>query len=132
MIFIDAPAGIDDGLERAAIACDKAIFIATADEISVKGAAAAASETEAFGIERENMRLLINRFVKKAALKSNLLNVDGVIDKTGVRLLGIVPEDKKIPYSSVTGVFPGEKSKFLKAVRRISARIDGENVPLVL
>lgn len=130
IIMIDASAGIDENLKRAAKACDRAVFVATADEISVKCAAAAAYETEKFGIERDDMRIIINRFVKKAALKSRLLNVDGVIDKSTVRLLGIIPEDKKIPYSSVTSVLPTKKSSFCKAVRRITDRMDGKNIPL--
>ena len=129
-IFIDASAGIDKNLKRAAKSCNRAVFVATADEISVKCAAAAASEAEKFGIPREDMRLIINRFIKKAAMKNRLLNVDGVIDKSGVRLLGIIPEDKKIPYSSVTSVLPDKKSSFCKAVKRIAARIDGADVPL--
>lgn len=130
IIFIDASAGIDENLKRAAKCCDRAIFVATADEISVRCAAAAASETEKFGIDRNDMRLIINRFVKKAAIRSRLLDVDGVIDKSGVRLLGIIPEDKKIPYSSVTSVLPAKKSSFCKAIKRITDRIDGKNVPL--
>lgn len=132
LIFIDAPAGVDGCLPNAAAACDKAVFAATADEISVKAAACASFETEKYGIKREDMRLIINRFIKKAAVKSRLLNIDGVIDKSGVRLIGIAPEDKKIPYSSVTGVYPDKKSKFAKAIKRIAARIGGENIPLVL
>ncbi len=132
IIFIDASAGIDENLKRAAKSCDRAIFVATADEISVRCAAAAASETEKYGIDRSDMRLLINRFVKKAAMKSRLLDVDGVIDKSGLRLLGIIPEDKKIPYSSVTSVLPAKKSSFCKAIKRIADRIDGKNIPLKL
>ncbi len=132
IIFIDAAAGIDDNLKRAAKSCDKAIFVATADEISVRCAATAAAETEKFGIDRDNMRLIINRFEKKAAIKSRLLNVDGVIDKSGVRLIGIIPQDKKIPYSSVTSVLPDKKSNFSKAIRRITGRLNGNNIPLKL
>ena len=131
-IFIDASAGIDENLRRAVKCADRAIFVATADEISVRCAAAAATETEKLGIDREDMRLVINRFVKKAAMKARLLDVDGVIDKSGVRLLGIVPDDKKIPFSSVTAVFPDKKSSFVKAVKRITGRIKGENIPLAL
>lgn len=131
-ILIDAPAGIDENMKRATICSNRAIFVATADEISVKCASAAASEAEKFGVQREDMRLVINRFVKKAALKSKLLNIDGVIDKSGVQLLGILPEDKKIPFSSVTEVFPDKKSSFIKATRRITDRIQGKNVPLLL
>lgn len=131
-IFIDASAGIDNNLKMSVKACEKGIFAATADEISVRGAAAAADKAQEYGMQRENMRLLINRFSKKAAVKSRLLNIDGVIDKSGVMLLGILPEDKKIPYSSVTNVFPDKKSSFMKAAYRICRRIEGESVPLKL
>lgn len=130
MIFIDASAGIDKNLEITASAAERAVFVATADEVSVRCAAAVARETEKYGIGRENMRLIINRFEKKAAMKSKLLNVDGVIDKSGVMLLGIVPEDKKIPFLSVTSVMPKKKSSFIKAIGRISGRINGEYIPL--
>ena len=130
LILIDASAGIEGNLRMCAIACDRAVFVATADEISVRCAAAAARETEKYGIDRENMRLIINRFVKKAAMKSKLLDVDGVIDKSGVMFLGIIPEDKKVPYISVTGRLPARKSSFLKAIERINGRINGENIPL--
>ncbi len=132
IIFIDASAGIDKNLEITASAAERAVFVATADEVSVRCAAAAARETEKYGIGRENMRLIINRFEKKAAMKSKLLNVDGVIDKSGVMLLGIVPEDKKIPFLSVTSVMPKKKSPFIKAIGRISGRINGEYIPLEL
>lgn len=132
VILIDASAGIDENLKRAAKCADRTIFIATADEISVRCAAAAAYETEKYGIERSDMRLIINRFVKKAAMKAKLLNVDGVIDKSGIRLLGIIPEDRNIPYLSVTGKAPDKKSSFSKAVNRITGRIEGQNIPLNL
>lgn len=130
LIIIDASAGIDNNLKMCAMACDRAIFVATADEVSVRCACAAAHETEKYGMYRDDMRLVINRFVKKKAMKSKLLNVDGVIDKSGVMLLGILPEDKKIPFLSVTGRQPDEKSPFVKAVGRINGRINGEYIPL--
>lgn len=132
VVLFDAPAGIDDSLKRAAKAADRAIFIATADEISVKCAAAVAEKAKDYGIAPSDMRLIVNRFVKKAALKQRLLNIDGVIDKSGVMLLGILPEDKKIPYSSVTGIFPDKKSRFVKAVNRVYSRINGSSIPLKL
>ncbi len=131
-IFIDASAGIDDNLKLTALACERALFVATADEISIKCAAAAARTTVKYGIDREDMRLIINRFNKKAALKSKLLNIDGVIDKSGVMLLGILPEDKNIPFMSVTNVLPKKKSSFILAVERIFRRMQGQNIPLKL
>lgn len=132
IILIDASAGIDDNLRRCAYACDRAVFVATADEVSVRCAASAANEASKFGIDSENMRIVINRYRKKAAIKSKLLNVDGVIDKTGISLLGILPEDKNVPFMSVTNILPSKKSVFITAVCRIADRMEGRNVPLDL
>ncbi len=132
IIIIDASAGIDDNLKRCSYACDRAIFVATADEISVRCAYSAAIEAQKYGISSDDIRLVINRYVKKAALKSKLLNIDGVIDKTGICLLGILPEDKNVPFMSVTNVPPSSKSVFVAAINRIADRIQGKNVPLSL
>lgn len=132
VILIDASAGIDENLRRTAAVCNRAVFVATADEISVRCACAAANEAEKCGIDRDNMRIIINRFIKKAALKARLMNVDGVIDKSGIALLGIIPEDKKVPFISVTNDLPDKKSVFVSAVGRISDRLEGKYVPLEL
>lgn len=122
VIFIDAAAGVDDNVRRGAVCCDRAIFVATADEISVRCAFSAASEISSCGIDRENMRIIINRYKKKAAFRSKLLNIDGVIDKSGIPLLGIIPEDEKITFVSVTNVLPKKKSSFISALGRIADR----------
>lgn len=132
IIIIDASAGIDDNLRRCSYACDRAVFVATADEISVRCAESAAIEVQKYGMDADDIRLIINRFVKKAALKSMLLNIDGVIDKTGICLLGILPEDKSVPFMSVTNVSPASKSTFVAAMGRIAERMQGKYVPLNL
>ena len=129
VVIIDAPAGLNAGLARAAEAAKKAIVVATGDEVSVKGAAALAKAVKRHGVEQ--CRLLINRYDVKAAKKGKLLSVDDIIDKTAVQLLGVVPEDPEIAYSTVTGHY-NEKSKSANAFRRIAARAAGENVPLKL
>lgn len=129
IVLIDAPAGLSAGLERAAAAAKKAIVVATADEISVRGAAALARLLRANGLEQ--CRLLINRYDLKAAKKGKLLTVDEIIDKTFVQLLGIIPEDPEITYSTVTGRYR-DKCPSAGAFRRIAGRVEGENVPLKL
>ncbi|MBO5397041.1 MAG: AAA family ATPase [Clostridia bacterium] len=128
-IFIDAPAGIGRGLHRAAAGADKALVVATADEVSVTGAGTVQKVLRENGI-RES-RLLINRYDVRAAKKGLLLTVDEIIDKTLVQLIGIVPEDKNIMYSTVS-----EKRlktrKSDSAFLRIAGRISGKYIPLEL
>lgn len=129
VIIIDAPAGLGRGLRRAAGAADRGIVVATADEVSVKGAAAVDNVLRENGITET--RLLINRYDLKAAKKGRLLTVDEIIDKTFVQLIGIIPEEENIIYSTVS-------SKKLKTKRsdsafnRVSRRILGENAELSL
>ena len=128
-IFIDAPAGVGRGFMRAAEAATKALIVATADEVSVKGAATVASMLRDGGVSES--RLLINRYNVKAAKKGRLLTIDELIDKTLVQLIGIIPEDENIMYSTVST----KKLKTKKsdgAFMRVAARITGENTPLKL
>lgn len=127
IIIIDAPAGVGRGFRRAAMGASKALVVATADEVSVKGAATVAGLLKDIGI-KEN-RLLINRYDVKSAKKGKLLTVDEIIDKTLVQLIGIIPEDKNIMYSTVSE----KKLKTKKsdsAFTRIGRRISGENIEL--
>ena len=128
-IFIDAPAGIGRGLVRAARGADKALVVATADEVSVSGAGTVQRVLSENGIKES--RLLINRYNVKAAKKGLLLTVDEIIDKTLVQLIGIIPEDKNIMYSTVS-----EKRLRTKksdgAFGRIAGRISGKYIPLEL
>lgn len=126
-IILDAPAGIGTGLKRAAAAAKKGLIIATGDEISVKGAATVAQTLSENGVT--DNRLIINRYDIKAAKKGKLLNIDEIIDKTVVQLIGIIPDDKNIQYSTVSEKKLNTK-KSDKAFRRISERITGNCVEL--
>lgn len=129
IIILDAPAGVGRGLSRAAKAASKALIVATADEISVKDAATVSTILSEYGIS--DTRLLINRYRLKSAKKGKFLTVDEIIDKTFVQLIGIIPEDENILYSTVSA----KKLKTKKsdgAFMRISKRISGENIALTL
>lgn len=128
-IILDAPAGIGEGLKRAALAADSAVIIATADEVSVRGAEKTDGVLRASGIEET--RLLINRYNVRDAKKGKLLGIDEVIDKTYVRLLGVIPEDKEISTYSVSRTV-SKKSKSVAAFRRVADRIQGKNIKLTL
>lgn len=129
-IILDAPAGLGAGLKRAAGSAERALIVATSDAVSVKAADRVAEVLSEVGVSQS--RLIINRFRKKETQKGILYNIDSIIDKTGVRLIGIVPEDFNIGYSSIAGRPFKEKSQALDAVDRIAARLKGENRPLDL
>ena len=129
-VLIDAGAGIADNAMLAMKAADKALIISTPDNVCVRSVAAAANKLFELGMDAENIRLIINRFDKKSALSGKMLNVDDVIDSTGVRLIGAVPDDEAIELRLHRGMFLPKRSKALKAATRVARRINGEAVKL--
>ena len=128
-VILDAPAGLGRGLTRAANAAKTALIVATGDRVSVQAAATVANTLREKGFGE--LRLLLNRYDVRAAKRRNYLTIDEMIDLSCVQLLGIVPEDKKIMYSTVTEETP-ELVRSARAFRRIARRICGEDVPLKL
>ena len=128
-IFLDAPAGIGSGFAAAVACADKAVAITTPDPVCVRSCGRAVQEARNSGIE--DVKLVINMFEVKPAVKRRLLNIDECIDETLTPLLGVIPMDRALTFSSVTGEETGEFSPSTQAFYRISRRICGEKVPLV-
>ena len=128
-IFLDAPAGLGEMLMLGSQIADFALTVATPDEVCVRSANMAADMMKKYGMNGE-IRLIINRFRKKDVRKGSLLNADSVIDKTGVRLIGIVPEDSAVKFFSVSGKPLSPRSQAYPAFERIALRLDGKNIPL--
>lgn len=129
-IILDAPAGIEMGFILACVGADRGIVVSTPDLVCVRSAYKAAEEMLKYSVS--DVRLIVNRVVKKDIRRGRLLCADDVIDKTEVRLLGVVPEDRKIRYSAMgrdVFVLEGPSNR---AFRNIAARIDGRDVPIKL
>lgn len=129
-ILMDAPAGVSGGFTLAAACADEGIIVSTADEVCVRVGSYAGEKLEAFGVG--DIKLVINRFNKKQTTQGHYLNIDEVIDATSLQLIGVVPEDKKISYCSVTGMRMLDNSKAKEAFKRIAMRLEGFNINLKL
>lgn len=127
-ILFDAPAGIGTGFCLAAACADMGLIVSTADEVCVRVGCYAGDKLFDAGLE--DVRLIINRFDRKKTKKGKYLNIDEVINSTYLQLLGVIPEDVKISYCSVTGMTSLEKSKAKDAFFRIAKRLEGVNVNL--
>lgn len=57
---------------------------------------------------------------------------DDVIDQSGVRLIGIVPEDRKLAAAFARGRLPAADTPGFMALSRIASRLNGVPVPLAL
>lgn len=129
-ILMDAPAGVSGGFLLAAACADEGIIVSTADEVCVRVGSFAGEKLENIGVSE--IKLIINRFNKKQTTKGHYLNIDEVIDATSLQLIGVVPEDSKISYCSVTGMRILDNSKAKEAFKRIAMRLEGFNINLKL
>ncbi len=131
-IFIDSPAGIGE-LPLIYAKCSKqCIVVATPDNVSARSACIAGNELVIAGIDDNKISLIINRFNSRAVIFGKYLNIDEIIDITYIKLLGVVPEDKRIMYASVDDLELPERSKARIAFNNIADRITGKDVPLNL
>lgn len=131
-VFLDAPAGIEAGFQLAARSADRIVLITGADPASIRDAAQAGDLLERMG--KKNVRIVINR-VNEKMVKTMKLTMDDIMDRTGLPLLGIVPEDEKVVLSAAFQR-PLLKKKARKgaaaACKRIAKRLQGMSVPVSL
>lgn len=128
-ILIDSPAGVGRGFKMALAMAESALVVSTPDSVCVHSSCIAAQKSEDYGV---STRLVINKFKKSAVRKSKLLNIDSVIDETGVQLIGVVPNDEKFSQEMLNGIHPQESRKAVKEIERIILRLDNQQINLVL
>jgi septum site-determining protein MinD len=128
-VLIDAPAGIGFGFRVALYAATRCLIVSTADPICVRSVAVASRHAIRCGCD--DIRLIINRYDRKEALRGNLLRIDDVIDQTETQLIGVVPQAVRL-FSRTANGEPMKTALVSQAVDRIAARMDGENLPLKL
>ena len=126
ILLFDFPAGMDFSLYPCLPNAALFLTVATPDLVSVRDAAAVAARLEKLSCPS---RLLINRFDYAVAKRGVFCNIDEVIDGAQLRLGGIVPDDKELARLSAAGNI-SPKGKAMVAFRRITKRLEGDNVPL--
>ncbi len=131
-ILIDGPAGVSELPLIYAHCADLCVIVATPDNISARSACIAGTQLSNAGICDDNLRLVINRFDKNSVKTGKLLNVDEIIDITYLKLIGVVPEEKKLMHLSVSGKDLPTYCKAKIAFNNIADRISGKEIPLNL
>ena len=128
--LLDAPAGLGSGFRLATCAADRAVVVTTTDASSLWDAQHTVMELSSFGAGK--LHLVVNR-VRKKMLRSMHATIDDAIDKAGLPLLGVVPEDDNLPLSLHQGVplLLGSHQNAAMAYRNIAKRLQGGRVPLL-
>ena len=128
--LIDAPAGLGEGFKLAIAFSDRGLVIATPDPASLRDASRAADQAVLDGLKE--IHLVVNRVNAKLIAKTTW-TIDDMMDETGLRLLGLVPEDENVLLASICGeplIYTGNKGA-AEASLRISRRLDGTHIPLM-
>ena len=131
-VFLDAPAGLDAGFSLAAAYADRVLLVTGPDPASIRDAGQTAAVLEKMG--KTNVRLIVNRISEKMA-KAMALTVDDVMDRAGLPLQGVVPEDTNVTLAAAFRqplLGYSRKGVAAKACMRIAQRILGMRVPIPL
>ena len=127
-VLMDSPAGLGEGFQLAVCAADRAVVVCTTDASALRDA----QRTVALLRGRiSRIHLVVNR-VQPRLLKRLHTTIDDAMDAAGLPLLGVVPEDRNVPYALNTGIPLRECSNYAaRAYENIARRIMGQRIPLM-
>lgn len=126
-ILLDAPAGIGSGLRFICPEARRAFIVTTPDTPCLRDSVSAVSVLEEF--EVPDVRLILNRVDRKRLKKGSSWTVDGSMDELGLRLFGIVREDRAVAEAFSAGVpLLKTASSAGKDIECIAARLCGRHV----
>ncbi len=130
-ILVDCAAGLGNSLRMAAGACEYGIVVSTTDLTSLRDAARTGELMLGLGVRE--LRLVVNRVRRRLIDTEGAPNIDDAIDATGIRLIGIVPEDENVMiYANRSRpIILHTYSGAARAYLNISKRITGEKVPVM-
>lgn len=127
--LVDAPAGLGQGFRLATAIADRVVVVTTSEAPALRDAQRTVTTLHRFGPGK--MHLVVNR-VDKHLLREMHATIDDAIDTAGLPLLGVVPEDKDIPYAMHRGIPLRECNYFAqRAYDNIAKRIVGRRVSLM-
>ncbi len=128
--ILDAPAGLGVGFELATCSADRVVVVTTSDTSSLRDAQHTVMELSKY--RDGTLHLVVNR-VRKKLLHNMHATIDDAIDKAGVPLLGVVPEDDDLPLclNRNVSLLTTRNRCAATAYRNIAHRLMGQRVPLM-
>ncbi|MBQ0102514.1 MAG: P-loop NTPase [Firmicutes bacterium] len=129
-IIIDTPGDTGIPFRLAASASDMALIVSTYQPISIRAAERTAILLSELGVD--SRRLIINCFDPDSKGIDALPGLTEIIDKTSIRLLGIIPYDEQLAAKQADGldVFTIKKSDAAQSFVNIVGRLNGKNIPV--
>lgn len=129
-IFLDCPAGIEQGFKNAIAGADRALVVTTPEVSAVRDADRIIGLLEANEIKKT--QLIVNRLRADMVKRHEMMSADDVIDILAVELIGQVPDDENIVIATNNGEpLVGDNSLAGQAYMNICRRVTGEQVPFL-
>jgi septum site-determining protein MinD len=128
-IFIDSPAGIEEGFKTAVAPADMVIVVANPEMASIRDADRVVGLCNA--MQKPEPKLIINRIDPDKVARGDMFDVEDVLNILNLELIGVVPEDKNM----VAYINRGEPAVLFpesiagKELRNIADRLLGKEVP---
>lgn len=133
-IIIDSCAEMTDYYLAFASAADEAVIVTLHQSTSVRAAEKTAIRLSAMGVSR--LSLVVNGYRAAYAEKGRLPNIIDIINRSSVRLLGVVPYSERLQASQEAAELsfmgsPRKKARQWEAAfYNIASRLNGERIPL--
>ncbi len=128
-IILDCPAGIEQGFRNAIAGADRALVVTTPEVSAIRAADRIGGLLEKECIKPVN--LIINRIRPELVETGDMMSVEDVMDILGVDIIGAVPDDVEIVIATNKGIPLDENSIPGQAIKNISLRIQGEEIPMM-
>lgn len=129
-VFIDCPAGIEQGFKNAVAGAQTAVVVTTPEVSAIRDADRVIGLLEANLLR--DIHLIINRLNHRMVKKGDMMSTADILSLLAVPLLGVVPESEDVVISTNRGVplVHQRGSRAGRAFTQIAARLNGEEVPL--
>ncbi|MBR1876612.1 MAG: septum site-determining protein MinD, partial [Lachnospiraceae bacterium] len=129
-VFMDCPAGIEQGFKNAIAGANRALIVTTPEVSAVRDADRIIGLLEAN--EMKDVKLIVNRLRPDMVKQGNMMSANDVVEVLEIGLIGIVPDDENIVIATNNGEpLAGDSSLPGQAYMNICHRIMGEEVPFL-
>ena len=130
-VLIDCPAGVEKGLRNVLAATDAgALIVATPDDVCLRDAGRVVSVLRAKDAGRD-MRMIVNRLMPDLIRAGEMMPAGAAAQTADLPLLGEIPQDEAVYRAQLRGISLMDcDCEAARALERIAARLDGEELPL--
>ncbi len=133
IVFIDTPGAADWILPVVAPVADTALIVASHMPTSIRGAEKTGFFLETMGVTEQY--LIVNRFDMKKVRSGERPGLTDLIDRTKVRLIGVIPDSSELELAQEKGILACKNSRKKDyaeaAFDETAARLCGERIPIM-